>query len=57
MHRQAMETANDLLTQHQAIEASLAKVAKEARHRRTEAIAGAFVVALGCVLALLGMMQ
>jgi hypothetical protein len=57
MHRQAMETANDLLTQHQAIEASLAKVAKEARLRRTEAIAGAFVVALGCVLALLGMMQ
>jgi hypothetical protein len=57
MHRQAMETANDLLTQHQAIAASLAKVAKEARHRRIEAIAGAFVVALGCVLALLAMMQ
>jgi hypothetical protein len=57
MHRQAMETGNDLLTQHQAIEASLAKVAKEARRRRTEAIAGAFVLALGCILALLAMMQ
>lgn len=56
MHRQAMETANDLLTQHKAIEAGLTKVAKDARRRRTEAIAGAFVVALGCVLALLAMM-
>ena len=27
MHRQAMETANELLTQHTAIEASLAKAA------------------------------
>ena len=57
MHRQAMETANDLLTQQQAIETSLAKVTKEARRRRTEAIAAAFVVALGCVLALLAIMQ
>jgi hypothetical protein len=56
MHRQAMETANELLTQHTVIEASLAKAAKDARRRRTEAIAGAFVVALGCVLALLAMM-
>jgi len=56
MHRQAMETANELLTQHTTIEASLAKVAKDARRRRTEAIAGAFVVALGCILALLAMM-
>jgi hypothetical protein len=56
MHRQAMETANNLLTQHRVIEASLAKVAKDARRRRTEAIAGAFVVALGCILALLAMM-
>ena len=56
MHRQAMETANELLTQHKAIEAGLTKVAKGARRRRTEAIAGAFVVALGCVLALLAMM-
>ena len=55
MHRQAMETANNLLTQQQAIEAGLAKVAKDARRRRTEAIAGALVVALGCVLALLAM--
>ena len=51
-----METANELLTQHTAIEASLAKVAKDARRRKTEAIAGAFVVALGCILALLAMM-
>jgi len=56
MHRQAMETANELLTQHKAIEADLTKVAKDARRRRTEAIAGAFVVALGCLLALLAMM-
>jgi hypothetical protein len=51
-----METANNLLTQQQAIEAGLAKVAKDARRRRAEAIAGALVVALGCVLALLAMM-
>ena len=55
MHRQAMETANNLLNQHQGIEAGLIKVAN-ARRRRTEAIAGAFVVALGCLLALLAMM-
>jgi hypothetical protein len=56
MHRQAMETANNLLTQHKAIQAGLAKVTRDARRRRTEAIAGAFVVALGCILALLAMM-
>jgi hypothetical protein len=55
MHRQAMETANELLTQHATIEAGFAKVAKDARRRRTEAIAGALVVALGCILALLAM--
>ena len=57
MHRQAMETANNLLNQHTAIEAGFAKVAKDAKRRRTEAIAGALVVALGCILALLAMMQ
>ena len=57
MHRQAMETANNLLNQHQGIEAGPVKVAKDARRRRTEAIAGALVVALGCILALLAMMQ
>ena len=57
MHRQATETANHLLTQHAAIEAGFAKVAKDARRRRTEVIASAFVVALGCILALLAMMQ
>jgi len=56
MHRQAMETANNLLNQHQGIEAGPVKVAKDARRRRTEAIAGALVVALGCILALLAMM-
>ena len=56
MHRQAMETANNLLNQHQGI-AGLVKVPKDARRRRTEAIAGAVVVALGCILALLAMMQ
>ena len=29
MHRQAMETANNLLNQHQGIEAGLVKVAKD----------------------------
>jgi len=57
MHRQAMETANNLLNRHRGIEAGLVKVAKDARRRRTEAIAGAFVLALGCILALLAMMQ
>ena len=57
MHRQAMETANNLLNQHQGIEAGFVKVAKDARRRRTEAIAGAVVVALGCILARLAMMQ
>ena len=57
MHRQAMETANNLLNQHQGIEAGFVKVAKDATRRWTEAIAGALVVALGCILALLAMMQ
>ena len=56
MHRQAMETANNLLNQHRGIEARLVKVAKDGRRRWTEAIAGALVVALGCILALLAMM-
>ena len=56
MQRQAMETANDLLTQH-TIEAGIAKVVKDARRRRNEAIAGALVVVLCCILALLAMTQ
>ena len=56
MHRQAMEAADELLTQYQAIEASLNKVAKDARRRRAKVIAGAVVIALGCILALLAMM-
>jgi hypothetical protein len=55
MHRQAMEASHNLLNQHQAIENSLSKVAKDARRRRAKVIAGAFVVALGCILALLAM--
>jgi hypothetical protein len=49
MHRQAMEAAHNLLNQHQAIEKSLSKVAKDARRRRAK------VIALGCILALLAM--
>jgi hypothetical protein len=56
MQRQAMETANDLLTQDKTIEIGLAKVARDARRRRTEAVAAALVVGLGCVLAVLAMM-
>jgi len=56
MHRQEMEAAHNLLKQHQAIENSLSKVAKDARRRRAKVIVGAFVVALGCILALLAMM-
>jgi hypothetical protein len=57
MHGQVIETANNLLTQHFRIEAGFAKVAKDAKRRRTEAIAGGLVVALGCMLALVAMMQ
>ena len=57
MDRQGIETPNNLLTQHFAIEAGFAKVAKDAKRRRTEAIAGALVVALGCILALVAMIQ
>jgi hypothetical protein len=56
LERQAIEAAHNLLTQHQAIEVSLNKVAKDARRRRAKVIAGAFIIALGCILALLAMM-
>jgi len=56
MHRQAMEAADELLTQHHAIEESLNKIAEHARRRRITAITGALVVALGCRVALLAMM-
>ena len=52
MHRQAMEAADELLTQHHAIEESLNKIAEHARRRRITAITGALVVALGCIVAL-----
>ena len=54
LHRQAIATANDLLTQRKGIEAS---IAKDAPRRNTEAwliAAGAVIVALGCILAVLG---
>ena len=56
MRRQAMEAADELLTQHYAIEESLNKIAEHARRRRITAITGALVVALGCIVALLAMM-
>ena len=52
LHRQAIATANDLLTQRKAIEAGHAK---DAQRRKTEAwliAAGAIIVALGCILVL-----
>jgi hypothetical protein len=51
-----MEAADELLTQHHAIEESLNKIAEHARRRRITAITGALVVALGCIVALLAMM-
>ena len=53
LRRQATATANDLSAQEKAIKAGLAK---EARRRKAEAwliAAGAFIVALGCILAVL----
>jgi hypothetical protein len=52
-----MEAADELLTQHHAIEESLNKIAEHARRRRITAITGALVVALGCIVALLAMME
>jgi hypothetical protein len=52
LHKQAIATANNLLTQRKAIEAGLAK---DARRRKAEAwmiAAGALVIALGCIFAL-----
>jgi hypothetical protein len=53
LHRQAIATANDLSAQHKAIEAGITK--------RQETVVwisfvGAFIVALGSILALLAMM-
>ena len=55
LHRQAIAIANDLAVRQKAIKAG---IAKDARRRRIEArlfVAGAVVVALGAVLALLAM--
>ncbi len=50
LHEQAIATANDLSAQHQAIRAG---TAKDDRRRKAEAwfCAGAFLLALGCVVA------
>ena len=53
MHRQAIATAKDMSARQKAIEAG---IAKDARRRKTEArliAAGAVIVALGCILAVL----
>ena len=52
LHEQAIATATDLLAQQKAIRA---ETAKDARRRKTAAwliAAGAFIVALGCILVL-----
>ena len=57
LHRQAMATANDLAVRQTAIKAD---IAKDARRRKTVAwmsIAGAFIVVLGSILALLAMTE
>jgi hypothetical protein len=51
LHEQATATANDLLVQHKAIRAD---IAKDAQRRKAEAwlfSAGAFLLALGCIVA------
>jgi hypothetical protein len=52
LHRQAIATANDLSARQKAIKAGLAK---DVRRRKTAAwliAAGAFIVALACILVL-----
>jgi hypothetical protein len=56
LHKQAITAADDISAWQEAINA---RVAKDARRRKTVAwmsIAGAFIVALGSILALLAMM-
>jgi hypothetical protein len=51
LHEHAIATANDLSARHKAIRADLAE---DARRRRAEArffSAGAFLLALGCIVA------
>ena len=50
LHEQAIATANDLSAQHQAIRAG---TAKDDRRQKAEAwfCAGAFLLALGCIVA------
>ncbi len=52
LHRQAIATANDLPARQNAIK----EITKDARRRKAEAwliAAGAFIVAAGCILAVL----
>ena len=51
LHEQAIATATDLLAQHKAIRSD---IAEDARRRKAEAwlfSAGAFLLALGCIVA------
>jgi hypothetical protein len=51
LHEQAIATANDLSAQHKAVRAD---IAKDAWRRKAEAwffSAGAFLLALGCIVA------
>ena len=57
LHRQAIATANDLSAQRKAIAAGTTKHAGRRETVAWMSIAGAFVVALGSILALLAMMQ
>ena len=53
LHRQAIATANDMSARQNAIK----EITKDARRRKAEAwliAAGAFIVAVGCILAVLG---
>jgi hypothetical protein len=56
LHRRAIATANDLSAQQEAIRAGITKDARRLKTVTWMSIAGAFVVALGSILALLAMM-
>jgi hypothetical protein len=57
LHRQAIETANDLLAQQKALRAGITKDARRLKTVAWMSIAGASILALGSILALLAMMQ
>mgnify|MGYP001156657616 CR=1 FL=1 len=57
LHQQAIATANDLSAQHKKINAGITKDARRLKTVAWISIAGAFVVVLASILALLAMMQ